>query len=103
MIEQDLDNLNWETQQQTLKLRDAIRVLAWEVLDTNPKFREDLTLPHPRFYSRWNKSKILKMGFYQLEKFAIERGFTVERLLFYRECYYSSAQPYPPEIFLNND
>ena len=103
MIEQDLDNLDWETQQQTLRLRDAIRVVAWEVLDTNPKIREDLTLRHARFYSRWNKSKIPKMNFNQLEEFAIERGFTVERLLFYRECYYSIAQPYLPEIFVSND
>jgi hypothetical protein len=103
MIQPDLQTVDYKTQQKTLRLRDAFRVLAWEVLETNPKIREDLNLRYTRFYSRWNKSQIPKMDFNQLEEFAIERGFTVEKLLFYRECYYSIAPPYPPEIFLSND
>ncbi len=94
---------DFETQQKTLRLRDAFRVLAWEVFETNSKNRENLNLRYTKFYSRWAKSKIRLMNLMQLEELAVERGFSVEGLLFYRQCYYSIAQPYPPEIFVNND
>ena len=92
-----------ETQQKTLRLRDAFRVLAWEVFETNSKNRENLNLRYTKFYSWWARGKIRSMNLMQLEELAVERGFSVEGLLFYRECYYSIAQPYPPEIFVNND
>jgi len=94
---------DFETEQKTLVLRDAFRVLAWEIFETNPKNREDLNLRYTRFYSRWTKSEIRSMDLGQLKDLAVEKGFSVEQLLFYRECYYSIAQPYPPEIFLSND
>ena len=31
-----------QTEQTTLRLRDAFRVLAWQVFETNPEIREDL-------------------------------------------------------------
>ncbi|MEG4496679.1 hypothetical protein QUB05_04715 [Microcoleus sp. F10-C6] len=94
---------DFETKQKTLRLRDAFRVLAWEVFETNPKNRENLNLRYTKFYSRWVKGKIRSMNLLQLEELAVERGFSVEGLLFYRECYYSIAQPYPPEMFVSND
>ncbi|MEG5063143.1 hypothetical protein QUB33_05915 [Microcoleus sp. B3-A4] len=84
-----------ETDQETLRLRDAFRVLAWEVCETNPQIREDLNLRHSRFYSRWKKSNIRSMDLTQLTQLAAERGFSIEQLLTIRECYYSIAQPYP--------
>ena len=91
-----------ETEQTTLRLRDAFRVLAWQVFETNPEIREDLNQRYTRFYSRWRQSKIRSMDFIQLTELAAERGFSVEGLLFYRECYYSIAQPYSLEIFLDD-
>ena len=44
---------DFETKQKTLRLRDAFRVLAWEVFETNPKNRENLNLRYTKFYSRW--------------------------------------------------
>lgn len=84
-----------ETDQKTLRLRDAFRVLAWEVFETNPEIREDLNQRYSRFYSRWRQSKIRSMDLNQLTQLAAERGFSIEQLLTIRECYYSIAQPYP--------
>ncbi|MEG4210430.1 hypothetical protein [Microcoleus sp. S13_B4] len=84
-----------ETDQETLRLRDAFRVLAWEVFETNPRIREDLNQRYTRFYSRWKQSKIRSMDLTQLTELAAERGFSIEQLLTIRECYYSIAQPYP--------
>ena len=50
--------LDTQTEQTTLRLRDAFRVLAWEVFETNPEIREDLHQRYTRFYSRWRKSQI---------------------------------------------
>ena len=97
MIQADL-----ETDQQTLRLRDAFRVLAWQVFETNPQIRENLDQRYTRFYSRWTRSKIRSMDLSQLTELATERGFSIEQLLTIRECYYCIAQPYPPEIFLSN-
>ncbi|MEG4594136.1 hypothetical protein QUB00_20345 [Microcoleus sp. F8_C2] len=63
----------------------------------------DLDQRYTKFYSRWTRSKIRSMDLAQLTELATERGFTIEELLFYRECYYGIAQPYPPEVFLSND
>lgn len=87
--------LDTEIEQTTLRLRDAFRVLAWEVFETNPQIREDLNQRYTRFYSRWRQSKIRSMDLSQLTQLAAERGFTIEQLLTIRECYYSIAQPYP--------
>ncbi|MEG4574266.1 hypothetical protein QUA56_16475 [Microcoleus sp. N3A4] len=95
--------LDTQTEQKTLRLRDAFRVFAWEVFETNPQIREDLNQRYTRFYSRWRQSKIRSMDLSQLTQLATERGFSVEQLLTIRECYYSIAQPYPPEIFLSKD
>ncbi|MEG4857106.1 hypothetical protein QUB75_04670 [Microcoleus sp. K1-B6] len=84
-----------ETDQKTLRLRDAFRVLAWEVFETNPQIREDLNQRYTRFYSRWRNSKIRSMDLTELTLLATERGFSIEQLLAIRECYYSIAQPYP--------
>jgi hypothetical protein len=81
------------------------------MFETNLQKRQDLNELYERFYQRWNTSPIPRMDLNQLEELAEERGFSIERLLFYRECYYSLAcgarsaiaQPYPPEIFLSND
>jgi hypothetical protein len=99
MLQQSLDEI-CETQH-TFRLRDAFRVLAWQVLETNPEIYNDLNLRYSRFYQKWNCSKIPRMNLQELEQLAIERGFSVEGLLFYRECYYSIAH-YPQEIFLKD-
>lgn len=91
-----------ETEQATLRLRDAFRVLAWQVYETNPEIREDLNQRYTRFYSRWRQSKIRLMDLSQLTDLATERGFSIEQLLTIRECYYSIAQPYPSEMFLDD-
>ncbi|MEG3933762.1 MULTISPECIES: hypothetical protein [unclassified Microcoleus] len=84
-----------QTEQTTLRLRDAFRVLAWEVFETNPEIREDLNQRYTRFYSRWRQCKIRSMDLTELSLLATERGFSIEQLLTIRECYYSIAQPYP--------
>lgn len=94
--------LDTQTEQTTLRLRDAFRVLAWQVFETNPQIREDLNQRYTRFYSRWRQSNIRSMDLSQLTELAAERGFSVEGLLFYRECYYSIAQPYPSETFADD-
>ncbi|MEG5033360.1 hypothetical protein [Microcoleus sp. AT3-D2] len=91
-----------QTEQTTLRLRDAFRVLAWEVFETNPQIREDLNQRYTRFYSRWRNSKIRSMDLTELTLLATERGFSVEQLLIIRECYYSITQPYPSEMFLDD-
>jgi hypothetical protein len=88
--------LDTQTEQTTLRLRDAFRVLAWEVFETNPQIHEDLNQRYTRFYSRWKKSKMRSMDLNELTQLATERGFSVEQLLTIRESYYSIAQPYPP-------
>lgn len=94
--------LDTQTEQTTLRLRDAFRVLAWEVFETNPEIREDLNQRYTRFYSRWRKSQIRSMDLSQLSELAAGRGFSIEQLLAIRECYYSIAQPYPSDTFLDN-
>jgi hypothetical protein len=86
MIEPD-----FETKQKTLLLRDAFRVLWWQTFDTNLQNREDLNELYTKFYTRWYKSRLSKMDLNQLEECEAERGYTAEKLLFYRECYYSTA------------
>lgn len=96
MIQADL-----ETEQETFRLRDAFRVLAWNTYEVHRKDTE-LDQVYTQFYTRWSKCQIRSMNLTQLTELATEKGFTIEGLLFYRECYYSIAQPYPPEIFLTN-
>ena len=66
-----MSELDFETKQKTLRLRDAFRVLAWEVFETNPKNRENLNLRYTKFYSRWVKGKIRSMNLMQLEELAV--------------------------------
>ncbi|MEG5043568.1 hypothetical protein [Microcoleus sp. B4-C1] len=97
MIQADL-----ETELETFRLRDAFRILAWNTYEINRKYTE-LDQVYTQFYTRWSKCQIRSMDLAQLTELATERGFTIEGLLFYRECYYGIAQPYPPEVFLSND
>lgn len=85
--------IDLQTEQTTLRLRDAFRVLAWEVFETNPEIRQDLDQRYTRFYSRWTKCKIRSMDLTELTQLATEKGFSVEQLLITRKCYYSLAQP----------
>lgn len=98
---QELLLIDSEREQTTLRLRDAFRVLAWQVYETNPEIREDLNQRYTRFYSRWKQSKIRSMDFSQLSELAAERGFSIEQLLTIRDCYYGIAKPYP-SMFLDN-
>jgi len=84
--------IDLQTAQTTLRLRDAFRVLAWQVFETNPQIREDLDQRYTRFYSRWRKCKIRSMDLTQLTQLATEKGFSVEQLLIIRKCYYSLPQ-----------
>ncbi|MEG4587235.1 hypothetical protein QUA54_18745 [Microcoleus sp. MOSTC5] len=91
-----------ETDQETLRLRDAFRVFAWQVFESHLLLKGDLDQRYTRFYSRWTRSKIRSMDLSQLTELATERGFSIEQLLTIRECYYCIAQPYPPEFFLSD-
>lgn len=92
-----------ETDQETLRLRDAFRVLAWQVFESHLLLKGDLDQRYTKFYTRWTRSKIRSMDLTQLTELAVERGFSIEQLLTIRECYYGIAQPYPPSVFLTND
>lgn len=81
-----------QTEQTTLRLRDAFRVLAWQVFETNPEIREDLNQRHTRFYSRWCKHRIHSMSYYELVVYTIKKGFSIEQLLLIREIYYGIHQ-----------
>ncbi|MEG4970551.1 hypothetical protein QUB11_28475 [Microcoleus sp. B6-A1] len=91
-----------ETDQETLRLRDAFRVLAWEVFESSLRLRGDLDQRYTKFNTRWMRSKIRSMDLAQLTELAAERGFSIEQLLTIRECYYGIAQPYPSSMFLEN-
>lgn len=82
MVRQD-----FETEQITLKLRDAFRILCWKC------FRPDLKQSHlgdcyTQFTSRWNKSSIRSMDYCELAILATSKGFSIEQLLLVREIYY---------------
>ncbi|MEG4850867.1 hypothetical protein QUB10_08145 [Microcoleus sp. B5-D4] len=91
-----------ETEQTTLRLRDAFRVLAWQVFESHLLLQGKLDQRYTNFYTRWTRSKIRLMDLSELTELAIERGFSVEQLLTIRECYYSLAQPYPSETFVDD-
>lgn len=77
------------TETETLKLRDAFRVMAWKFWQHN---EIDLNDRYTRFYTRWNKSSIRSMDLGQLTQLATEKGFANEQLLLMREIYYGIQQ-----------
>ena len=80
--------LDFETEQTTLKLRDAFRVLIWQTGVSTHLKKTELSDCYTRFMSRWRRSSIRSMDLTQLTALATEKGFGVEGLLIFRQNYY---------------
>lgn len=80
-----------ELERLTLHLRDAFRILVWEMFKkdfNNPSDPENLNTVYCGYYSLWRSSHVISMDFFQLKDLAIQKGFSVEELLENRQLYY---------------
>ena len=76
-----------DTEQITLKLRDAFRIIGWQYFRPHKKSTE-LSECYTRFYTAWSKHPVKTMNYSQLIEYANELGFSTEQLLFIRSNYY---------------
>ncbi|WP_293134830.1 hypothetical protein [Microcoleus sp. bin38.metabat.b11b12b14.051] len=85
---------NPEIQRLTLKIRDALRVVGWQIFRNN----EDLAGSHTEFYSRWNVDRVHQMEYGELQNLLDEMGCSMayaplcyEEVLEIRRIYYGLA------------
>lgn len=79
--------INFKTEQLTLKLRDAVRVLFW--VNFNPELKQiNPTKAHADFYSWWYKQRFASMNWCELQLFLQTSGVSIEQALVIRENYY---------------
>ena len=76
--------LDRETDQATLKLRDAFRVYVWKY------FAKELELDkrYTKFGDFWQKCNVRSMDYFMLTESATQLGLSVDELLTIRSNYY---------------
>ncbi|MCC3459801.1 MAG: hypothetical protein EAZ73_09140 [Oscillatoriales cyanobacterium] len=75
------------SEQLTLKLRDAVRIMFWQ--NFNPELRQqNPTQAHAEFYSWWYKQPFVWMDWCQFREYLWISGMSIEQALFVRENYY---------------
>lgn len=77
--------LDRETEQATLKLRDAFRIIGWQSTDFA---KYELDERYTIFEDFWQKCSVRSMNYFMLTESARQLGFSVEELLTIRSNYY---------------
>ena len=76
-----------DLERKTLKLRDAFRVLGWQMFKTL-FHQESLNTLHASYYTLWQKSEIKSMDLFSLQQLATNKDLSVDKLLEIRERHY---------------